>query len=283
MYHVLHIAWPDARRDLDDVVEGILFLTTSLGSQISERPGETVVSCWFASPEDRRVARGMLADVDGLTLTDEDREETDWLEVYRQSLEPLPIGERFLVAPDAALIPSDSERLPIVVPQERAFGTGSHESTALCLAMLETLDLGAKTGLDAGTGSGVLAIGMIRLGARKAFAFDNDLETWEVVPKNLVRNGVAGGQVAFFVSGVDAVRAPGRFDVITMNILPHVIIPALPAIAPLLAPEGALIVSGILVEQKDEVIAAASREKLRLTREAAKGEWWCLWNAERRT
>lgn len=272
--YILEISWPFERVELDDRVEGLLFLTSSLGSQIGERNGANLVSCYFGSAEDRAKAREVLGEVEGIALDDVDRERVDWLDLYRQSLEPIFVGERFVVAPDASLIPS-GERHAIVIPQERAFGTGSHESTSMCLAMLESLELRGRRGLDIGTGSGILAIGMIRLGARIAFAFDNDLETWEVLPKNLERNGVAEGQLPFFVGGIDAIGPAARFDAITMNILPFVIIPNLPRVAAMLAPGASLILSGILLTQKEEVMAAAHAAGLRLAGEMAKGEWWC--------
>jgi ribosomal protein L11 methyltransferase len=275
MDYILELSWPPERRDLDDRVETLLFLTSTLGSRISERSGQTVVACYFASPEDRSEARAALSGVEGIEIHELDEEKVDWLDLYRQSLEPLFIGERFVVAPDAGLIPEGDPRLRIIIPQERAFGTGSHESTSMCLAMLERLDLRGKAGLDIGSGSGILAIGMIRLGARVAFAFDNDLETWEVLPKNLERNGVGEGAIPFFVGGVDAVRREPRFDVITMNILPFVIIPNLPAVAQMLAPGGSLVVSGIILQHREEVLEAAGSAGLELRDESSSGDWWC--------
>ena len=275
MHYVLDISYPPGRADLEDRVEGILFLTTSLGSEIGERAGLTLVSCWFATEEERDGARAMLEGVEGLELESSAREPEDWLALYKQSLEPLFIGRRFVVVPAPDLIPPATDRIAIVIPQERAFGTGSHESTALCLAMLEKGGVEGKRGLDIGTGSAILAIGMALLGARKVFAFDNDLETWEVAPKNLARNGVEEGRIGFFIGGIESLRAYPAFDVVTMNILPHVIIPALPDVAGVLAPGGRLILSGILVSQRGEVVAAAERGGLRVVEEASKGEWWC--------
>ena len=275
MHFVLDISYAPGRDDLEDRVEGVLFLTTSLGSEIGERDGLTRVSCWFAAESARDEARAMLEGVEGLELESSAREPEDWLALYTQSLEPLFIGARFVVAPSAELIPQDTGRIGIVIPQERAFGTGSHETTALCLAMLESAEVAGKRGLDVGSGSAILAIGMARLGARKVFAFDNDLETWEVAPKNLARNGVVEGRIGLFIGGIDALRAHPSFDVVTMNILPHVIIPALPAVVRVLAPAGRLILSGILVSQRDEVVAAAERSGLRVIDEAERGEWWC--------
>ncbi|HEY0590457.1 MAG TPA: 50S ribosomal protein L11 methyltransferase [Thermoanaerobaculia bacterium] len=275
MHYVLDITYPPGRADLEDRVEGVLFLTFSLGSEIGEREGLTRVACWFKTAEQRDEARAMLADLEGVELESSEREPEDWLALYRQSLEPLFIGTRFVVAPAPELIPAETDRIGIVIPQERAFGTGSHESTALCLAMLERADLDGKRGLDIGTGSAILAIAMARLGARKVVAFDNDLETWEVAPKNLERNGVDPRTLALFVGGIDALRPRPSFDVVTMNILPHVIIPVLPDVARTLAPGGRLILSGILVSQRGEVVGAAEAAGLRLVDESEKGEWWC--------
>jgi ribosomal protein L11 methyltransferase len=275
MHYVLDISYPPGHPELDDRVEGVLFLTFSLGSQIGEREGMTLVSCWFDTAEKRDEARAMLEAVEGLELESAEREPADWLELYRQSLEPLFIGARFVVAPAADLIPATSDRIGIVIPQERAFGTGSHETTALCLEMLERTTVAGKRGLDVGAGSAILAIAMARLGARKVFAFDNDLETWEVAPKNLERNRVDPGVLALFVGGIDALRPRPSFDVVTMNILPHVIIPALPDVVRVLAPGAWLILSGILDSQRDHVVEATERAGLRLVHEAARGEWWC--------
>lgn len=275
MHYVLDITYPPGRPDLEDRVEGVLFLTFSLGSEIGERDGMTRVSCWFRTESERDEARAQLEGIEDLDLESSAREPEDWLALYRQSLEPLFIGSRFVVAPAADLIPSATDRLAIVIPQERAFGTGSHESTALCLQMLETAELSGRRGLDVGTGSAILAIGMARLGARKVFGFDNDLETWEVAPKNLERNGVDPGTLALFVGGIEALRARSSFDVVTMNILPHVIVPALPDVVRVLAPGGRLVLSGILTTQRDEVVGAAEAAGLRLVDEAERGEWWC--------
>lgn len=274
MDYILEISYSPAP-ELDDRVEGILFLTSCAGSQIGEREGATIVSCYFATREDRAGARGMLEGVEGLGLEDHDRERLDWLELYRQSLEPIFIGARFVVVPDPSLVPPDSDRIPIVIPQERAFGTGSHDTTALCLEKIETMQTEGARCLDIGTGSGILAIGMAKLGARHTSAFDNDPETWEVLPKNLVRNRVPEGAIGFFIGGIDAVLEGARFDLITMNILPDVIIPNLPAVARMLAPAGSLILSGVLTIYRDEVLAAVERAGLSLQSEATSREWWC--------
>ena len=171
--YILDIAFDPADDAIEDLIQSRLFLTRSTGNSSTA----TVVSAFFDTAEDRDEAAALLADL-AVTATATTRERVDWLEAYEQSLEPILIGEQFIVAPDARLIPADSKRLRIIVPQEQAFGTGSHETTSLCIAILESLDISGKRGLDVGSGSGILAIAMHLLGARKVIAFDNDNDAY---------------------------------------------------------------------------------------------------------
>lgn len=199
-----------------------------------------------------------------------ERNRVDWLERYQQSLRPLLIGQHFVVAPDWALLP-DSGRHRLIIPQEQAFGTGSHESTALSIELLEEMDLRDAQGLDIGAGSGILALAMLALGARKVIAFDVDVDAFAPLRQNRSGNRFTARQMPIFIGGTASWRG-GRFDVVTMNILPEVIIPLLPELRPHVA--GALIVSGILTTLRDDVISAANRCGFRLERERERGEWW---------
>ena len=252
-----------ASDDEDDVLAR-LFLTKSSGST----SGDGVITAFFDSAADRDEAAAMLSDLD---VTPLDRERIDWLARYQQSLEPIFIGERFVVAPDAKLFPRDSDRLRIIVPQEQAFGTGSHETTALCIELLETIDLCGAECLDIGSGSGILSIAMLLLGASRVIAFDNDPDAYGALRDNRARNNIGEDAMPIFIGSVESLRA-GAFDVITMNILPEVIIALLPMVVKQM--RGALIVSGVLTSRRDDVLDAAARYGRSLVRERIKGEWW---------
>jgi len=253
----------DARDDTDELIQSRLFLTKSTGNTSSDG----VISAYFESAEDRDAAAELLR---GFELRAIEQERIDWLEVYRQSLEPIVIGERFIVAPDAALFPRETDRLRVIVPQEQAFGTGSHETTSLCIEMLESLDLHGTRGLDIGSGSGILAIAMLRLGAQKVIAFDNDVDAYGALRDNRMRNNA---DIDIFIGSIEALRG-GAFDVLAMNIIPEVILPLLPHVVSRMADGAHLILSGILTVRRDNVVDAGLAHGVELVSERDKGEWW---------
>lgn len=266
--YILEIAFDARDAALEEMIQSRLFLTACTGSTSNE----DVLAAYFDTPGDRDVAASMLRGLD-VGLSEVERERVDWLDAYQQSLELIVIGERFIVTPDAALIPANNDRLTIVVPQEQAFGTGSHETTSLCVEILESLDVGGKRGLDVGAGSGILAIAMHRLGASKAIAFDNDPDAYGALRDNRLRNGVPDAAMPLFIGGVEALRG-GAFDVVTMNIIPEVILPLLGDVVSRMAPNARLLLSGILLTKRDDVVSAAKSHALALVDERAKGEWW---------
>jgi ribosomal protein L11 methyltransferase len=271
---VLRVSYPSGRRDLEDRVERVLFLSMSAGSTIEDEAENTVVSLWFHSSADRDEAAAMLLGSDGIDVRLEERPRVDWLDYYEHSLEPIPVGRRWVVVPDARLVP-DGNRTPLIVPQERAFGTGSHETTALCLEMLESSEVAGKRAADIGTGSGILAMALVKLEAALVVAVDNDPETWGVVEANLRRNGIERDRVKLFFGTIDAISASSSFDLVVMNIIPEVILPALPEISRRVAKGGEIIFSGVLLERAPEVIERAEREGLSHVQTLEKGEWWC--------
>jgi ribosomal protein L11 methyltransferase len=296
--YILEISFDARDGALEESIQSRLFLSAATGSVLNVIPSEVegsgrmgnggahptprsldsarddiiTLSAYFDTPGDRDTAASLMRGL-GVTTREVDRERVDWLDAYQQSLEPIVIGARFVVAPDASLIESDSDRLAIVVPQEQAFGTGSHETTSLCIEILESLDVAGRRGLDVGAGSGILAIAMHRLGAATVLAFDNDPDAYGALRDNRIRNGVPETAMPLFIGSVEALRA-GAFDVITMNIIPEVILPLLGDVVRRMAAGARLLLSGILVAKRDDVVAAAATHGLRLIDERSKGEWW---------
>jgi len=267
---ILEIHFDARDMALEEEVQSVLYLTRSTGNSSIELNGTTILSAYFDDLIDRDEAAANLDEVP-VEWSFNERERIDWLDRYQQSLEPLFIGDNFIVAPDASLIPSDTTRHALVVPQEQAFGTGSHETTSLCIEILETLDAAGKRGLDIGAGSGILALAMCRLGADHVIAFDNDVDAFAALRDNRVRNDVDDARMPIFIGGLEALRG-GTFDIVTMNIIPEVIIPLLGGVTRHVA--GSLILSGILVIKRDDVVRACAAHGLEIAEERTKGEWW---------
>jgi len=187
----------------------------------------------------------------------------DWAALARAHHRPLAIGRRLVVAPPWD-IPVAAGREVLVVEPGMAFGTGQHATTRTCLEAIEMLVDRTRSALDVGTGSGVLALALARLGVPRVVALDVDPAVLPLARATLVRNGAA--DVALVAGTVDAVR--GRFDLVVANLLADTIAVGARALAATVAAGGRLVLSGILVSQVAGVLAAFPGWRLADTRSA---------------
>jgi ribosomal protein L11 methyltransferase len=197
----------------------------------------------------------------------------DWSRTWKEHFKPLRAGKRFLVSPTWAETPSASKRLIIRIDPGRAFGTGHHETTRLCLEWLESLHSDGMSLLDVGTGSGILAIGAALLGFQRIVGIDNDPEAIEVAKENVMLNGLSK-KISLLCATPEG--QSGSFDVVISNIESRPLIRISEAISSKLRDKGLLALSGILAEQADEVCAEYEKRGLRLTGTKADGEWVLL-------
>lgn len=201
----------------------------------------------------------------------------DWSRRWRRGLRPRRVGAHLVVSP-GWLQPElrAGDRL-IVVDPEMAFGTGEHASTRGALRLLEAAGVAGGELLDVGTGSGILAIAAVQLGARSVLAVDNDPAALVTAQSNLERNGVAD-RVRLAMVRVDPAYLGSlgeeRFDGIAANILSSVLCPLLPALRESLRPQGRLILAGILREEAAAMIERAASAGLQLTKTDEEDEWW---------
>jgi ribosomal protein L11 methyltransferase len=188
---------------------------------------------------------------------------TDWEGVYRAHHRPMAIGRRLLIAPPWD-VPDAPGREVLVIEPGMAFGTGQHATTRTCLEAIETLvtDGGIASALDVGTGSGVLAAALSRLGVARVVAVDVDAAVLPTARDNLMRNGAA--RVALFAGTAGSVR--GAFDLVVANILADTLVTEAAALVARVAPRGHLVLSGLLAEQVDRVLAAFDGWRLADTR-----------------
>lgn len=173
----------------------------------------------------------------------------DWLGEWKKGWQPVEIGERFIVAPPWAEIDDDQGRIVIRIEPGMAFGTGTHETTRLCLQAIERTFSGASF-LDVGTGTGILAIAAAKLVPDAIVnACDTDGEAIEIARENARLN--EAGQITFRAGSIDDLTASA--DVVCANLTADVIEPMLPALLSVTC--GRLILSGILDTQADAITA----------------------------
>jgi ribosomal protein L11 methyltransferase len=258
------------RRAKDDAVLGLLSLHGPLGF-VEE--GRDLVAC-FREAADARGAGDALAQARVEFELTTDIPEGDPLEAFRAASRPFAVGRRFWLDPGD---PSDSSppagRIALRVPASRAFGTGGHESTRLALAALEDEPLEGARVLDAGTGSGVLALAAAALGARQAVGYDTDADAVFVARDNLARHPF-GLRVSLFAGRTEAVGA--AFDVVVANMLPEELLPIAPALRRCVAAGGRWIVSGVPGDRESEISRRLVSRRFPLDGRRQENEWTCL-------
>lgn len=210
----------------------------------------------------------------------------DWLAEYRAHSRPLAVGRRFVVDPrdldDPAarepIDPGQPGRIVLRIPAQNAFGTGSHASTRLVVELLERHpDVVAGSDiLDVGTGSAILALVALHLGAQSVVGYDPDAEAVVTARLNARRNPVPGRpEPALFAGGVQALGAerPPAFDLALINVLPERVIADYPSIRGRLRAGGQVISSGNLVEHRDAWLGRLAGLGLVPRDERGDGEW----------
>ena len=179
-------------------------------------------------------------------------EETNWMEAWKKNYHPIPVGKKLIIVPVWLESPSE-RRTPIRIEPGMAFGTGTHPTTQLCLEIMEELIRPGEAVIDIGSGSGILSIAALKLGASQALGVDIDPQTLASARQNAANNQITGnlelgvGSVAEICAGAFSIR---EAPLVLANILAPVLIRLLDeGLADLLSPGGDLVLSGILEEQ----------------------------------
>jgi len=201
-------------------------------------------------------------------------EPQDWNQQWEDALQPIAVGP-FLIRPTWTETPPPyANHTLIQIDPKMSFGTGYHESTRLVLRFLPDLVQAGDTVLDAGSGTGVLAIATIKLGATSALAFDIDAWAQENAVENFVLNDVVD-QITFREGGLDVIPESG-FDLVLANINRHVLEAYLADFAGKVCPSGHVILAGLLQTDRARMLAQAEPLGLHLANEATEGEWWSV-------
>ncbi len=208
------------------------------------------------------------------TLTVTELPDQDWNASWTRSLQPIYLGRRILVRQSWNSAPVPLGGFELVIDPKRAFGTGYHATTRLLAEWLESLVGGGERVLDAGTGSGILAMAALRLGARSALGIDNDPEAIECAKEYAALNGL-GAELELRVASLEDL-APEPFDLVLANLDRRILTPYFPALHAYLRPEGRLLVSGLLIEEKDEICALLASAGWSIKEQHERDEWMAL-------
>lgn len=196
-------------------------------------------------------------------------EDKDWERAWMDNYHPMCFGDRLWVVPSWTPAPNPNA-INLLLDPGLAFGTGTHQTTALCLEWLDGLDLQDAVVVDYGCGSGILAVAALLLGAREAWCVDLDPQALLATRDNAERNGVSDRVKVFMPEDMPAVKA----DVVVANILAGPLAQLAGTLTGFLKPNGQLALSGIITSQVDELVSAYS-PWLALDTLAIKDEDWC--------
>ena len=280
----------DAEEDLVRALceQGALGVQTATDPAPSLPPGREILLAWFDAgrpiPDEAGLLR-LCPRARGLrVLSTRAVADERWVERWIASLDPFDVGSRFRIVPVAdadadvadpvpAAPPSPhGGRIPLRIVPGRAFGTGEHATTRLCLEILEGIEPAGRSLLDVGTGSGILALGALALGFARALGVDVDPEAIRVAGANAALNA-AGASLELRLG--EARSAEGRFDVVVANLSSGVIERCLGDLVAAVAPGGLLVLGGLLEVEAASVAERAGSAGARWKQTRAREGWAC--------
>ena len=206
--------------------------------------------------------------VDSLDCNDE-----DWLNNWKQYFQPSPVGEKLLIRPTWRKNYDPKDRIVINLDPGLAFGTGTHETTRLCLEVLEKIVKEDTTVLDVGCGSGILGIASLLLGGKSAVGVDIDPMAVKTAKENAVLNNVEDKFTA--IEGNFTEKVSGKFDIVVANIVADAIIFLSQGVKTFMKEDSLYIMSGIIDTRVDEVIEEVSKN-FEITQKLFLNGWYCL-------
>jgi ribosomal protein L11 methyltransferase len=199
-------------------------------------------------------------------------EDRDWMDAWKAGYTPQRIG-RIVIVPSWVDEAIGSDELALRLDPGMAFGTGLHPTTRGCLALLQQVEPMPARMLDVGSGSGILGLAALRLGAERVEAIDTDPLAVEATRANAALNDLADRVTVRAGTLPDDAAELGCFPLITANLVAALLVELAARLAAHLAPGGVLLVSGIIAARADEVLSALARQGLAVVRRLDEGEW----------
>ena len=217
----------------------------------------------------------------GLSMTVKALEETNWEESWKENYPAVEVGQNLIVVPYWQADETNG-RTPIILDPGLTFGTGAHASTQMVMESMEEIVQPGFKCLDLGSGSGILSIAALRLGAGSAIGVDIDPKAEDIARENAAYNGFAAPEFAAYTGNVTEDKAlmtklgEMEYDLVLVNIVADVIIGLSPVLPDFLTEKSTLICSGILDVRLDDVVNALQKAGLTITKIRQKEDWRCV-------
>ncbi len=197
----------------------------------------------------------------------------DWNQQWARSVKPLWIGKRIVVRPSWEPVSLQPGQIEIILDPKQAFGTGHHATTRMLLEWLEEIVRGGESVLDIGTGSGLLAMAALRLGAVHAVGIDHDPVAIECA-QDYARQNRFGNELSFRCSGLDAVPKEQSFDLVLANLDRQTLLQLAERLTDPTHPKW--LVSGLLLDQREEIVSAFAAAGLYPGRQREQDGWLAM-------
>lgn len=261
-------AWEIARIDLID--EDLLAKDRSKGIvhvyvSPEENPAEAV-----SFLKERYIAEGIECEIDETLCKN-----ADWENNWKKYFKPMPVGERLLIRPIWEDEYDAQGRAVLHLEPGLAFGSGTHDTTRLCLETLEKYAYPGKTVLDVGCGSGILSVASLLLGADSAVGVDIDALAVKTAKENGITNGFDEPEFTV-LKGSTTDKVTGKFDIIAANIVADIIIGLCKNVKDFMNPDAVFITSGIIEPREPDVLAAFEENGLEVIARHESGGWLCF-------
>ena len=210
------------------------------------------------------------------TLEDTKREieGDDWIEVWKKHFRPIHVGRSVVIVPEWIKYPKEDGEVIVTLDSNMAFGTGEHETTSMCLELLQEYMKEGDTVIDVGCGSGILGIAAAKLGAKLSYLTDIDPIAVESSKHNCLMNGVSHNVIVSHSNLLDDSNIKG--ELVLANITAEVLVMLAPSIPKNLKENGTLILSGIIADRLQKVRSAFEAQGLKELEMRNKGEWYAL-------
>ncbi|MCR5565275.1 MAG: 50S ribosomal protein L11 methyltransferase [Clostridiales bacterium] len=252
---------------------------------LDSMPEDVLVHAWFEESPSlpslldsirsrlSELSAGSSAGLDYGSLQLDTRSVNDqaWTDVWKKYFKPFHAGTHLVIKPTWEPFSPAPDDLVIEIDPGMAFGSGTHETTGMCLSLLEEVIAGGEEIIDVGTGSGILAIGAALLGAGRVLAVDIDPDAVKVAQENVKHNRVE--QIVSVQQGNLLDRVSDTCDICVANIISNVIISFAAPLMSHIRPGGLFICSGIVSQRSDEVAEALNAAGYRILRKVTRGEW----------